>query len=276
MLNNYWKYYSLLFLAFCISFSVKSQDASASYNALHEVTKYDSTNWLFELPLWVPGFKGAFTVGDIKISGENTDGIFNKLFDSKYGLDFYLVGKVRYATQKWRFQADIFGGKINNSVAFKYGSIDISNTNISTIIPRFFVGYKLYSYNLNKKYNNNLNIWINAGLRNYNVYINSELTGIGNAITIRDNWVEPIIGIGIPFYYKGWAFSYYTDIGGFSINSKLSWWMQLHGRYQFDNRFALNLGWVVQDIYYKSIVNETEFKYNVRLSGPMAGLAIFL
>lgn len=50
----------------------------------------DSTRWDIELPVRVPGFRGAVTFGDITIDtdrdGGGGGGFFDQFFDSKLGL----------------------------------------------------------------------------------------------------------------------------------------------------------------------------------------------
>jgi hypothetical protein len=233
------------------------------------------SDFVLELPLWIPGFKGNFSYGDISIVGDGNSGdYFSKLFDSKLGIDFYFVGKMGYNFDKWSIQTDVFGGQIRDAIDFSYNTTNIVDVEIFMIMPRLYASYKLYETNIMKKENILLACWIYGGIKYYHLNINADF-----AIDILDFevikwWIDPIIGYTIKMEISKWAFVFQNDYGGFGIGSDFSWWLQLHARYDIRKHLSVKAGWVTQEIKYSEDKIFDKFKYDVRLNGPMVGIAI--
>ena len=66
-----------------------------------ENEQFRQSNWTITIPLWIPGYRGQFAIGDIDVDGEPGDGegggednIFWRLFYPKNKLDFFFSGEV--------------------------------------------------------------------------------------------------------------------------------------------------------------------------------------
>ncbi|MCK5137941.1 MAG: hypothetical protein KAR19_19295 [Bacteroidales bacterium] len=233
----------------------------------------DSTRWIVELPVWVPGFRGAISWGDVNITGGG-GGFLDKIFNSTMKLDYYYVGKVRYSYQKWRLQWDIYGGQIDNSVKFVFQDGSLIDTKIDAIIPRLFVGYRIFDKDFDNEKAGRINSYLYSGARFFNIGILANLPEPFKPLELKTSWVNPIVGISFSYYQGKFTFTSQADIGLIEAFSNPTWWFQLHSRYRLRHRVSLSLGWVMQDIRRGTELLSQDFRYKARLTGPMAGFAI--
>lgn len=243
----------------------------------------DSTRWMVELPVWIPGFRGAISWGELDIIGGEGDqgngdsnGILDKILDSHTKLDYYFVGKVRYSYQKWRLQGDIFGGRIDNSVKFILSDGTPMDTKLTVIIPRVIVEYQI----LNKSFGNpkagEISSYLYAGGRLFNVNLFSVYPRQYEPVELNTTWIDPVAGISLFYSRKKLTLSSQGDMKVINPFSHPTWWFHFHARYRFYPHFSFALGWVIQDIHRVSEVLDRDFIYKAHLSGPMAGLTIHL
>ncbi|MEN8229304.1 MAG: hypothetical protein ABFS38_14190 [Bacteroidota bacterium] len=238
-------------------------------------TQSDSTRWIVELPVWVPGYRGEISWGDIDINGGGGDGgILGKIFDSATKLDYYYVGKVRYSYQKWRFQGDIYGGQIDNSVNFVLQDGSLIDTKVEATIPRVIVGYRIFDKEFDHKKFGRLHSYFYGGARFFNLGILAELPEPSLPLDLNHTWINPIVGLSLSYYLQRFTLTSEADIGLIESLSNPTWWVHLHARYRIHHRFSFALGWTVQNIHRETELLGHQFRYNVRLSGPMAGLTI--
>ena len=82
-------------------------------------------NFLAEIPLWIPGFKGQLAYGDVDLTASGTEEEKEyKRLKSNAGLEFYFVGSLSARFNKIWVQADAFSGKVSST--FSLVSIDAS------------------------------------------------------------------------------------------------------------------------------------------------------
>ena len=97
------------------------------------------------IPIWVPGFRGDFTYGDISLEGEDgtdpsdpTDppegggNIFSRLFNSSSFLKFFFMGRVAYSSDKFIIELDSFSGRVGNRVEFVLNNREIATADFFT------------------------------------------------------------------------------------------------------------------------------------------------
>ena len=98
--------------------------------------------WTISVPVWVPGYRGRFTVGGVEVGGEpDGNNFFDRLFSSDLSLDFYFVGLVNYNWRHWNFHLDIFAGTIGNSAKFTLDDNTVVNATLNMWMPSIYAGY---------------------------------------------------------------------------------------------------------------------------------------
>ena len=135
--------------------------------------------WTFEVPLWVPGFAGTFSYGDVDIQGE--DGvdpehpiepppggsigeILSRLFTKDWYLKFFYMSKIAYENKDFLAALDGIAGAVGNSVKFNYNNEEIVQANFQTINIRLLVGYRIVNVTAaNKKFRYELYGYLGMG-----------------------------------------------------------------------------------------------------------------
>ena len=93
-------YYKKFLLTLLILFQIITNMCAQNLNE----EKYyvnNNRNWLAEIPLWVPGFRGQISYGEIDFSssGSDKEKDVNRL-DIDIGLEFYFVGRIAVQYKK--------------------------------------------------------------------------------------------------------------------------------------------------------------------------------
>lgn len=236
----------------------------------------DSTGWMVELPVWVPGFRGAMSWGNIEITGGDGSGFLDNIFDSSTGVDFYFVGKLRYSYQKWRFQWDIFGGQIDNSVKFVFQDGSLIDAKIAAILPRLLAGYRILEKDFDNKNSGSLSSYIYGGIRLYHLGISASPPQPFDPLDLNTTWINPLLGFSFTYNFRKLTLSTQFDIGLIHAFSNSSWWLQLQAGYRVGQRFFVSFGWVLQHIYRTDELLNYDFRYKASLTGPMVGIAFYL
>ena len=119
-----------IFLKYLLTIILLMTAVCAGVNASASPAEADSSdapiqagrNWTITLPVWIPGFRGEFTVGDVEVEGENPGGggggFLGRFFESKLRLNFFFIGAFSYERNRWRVHGDVFGGKFTDDVVF--------------------------------------------------------------------------------------------------------------------------------------------------------------
>jgi hypothetical protein len=250
--------------------------AQTETDTIRIATKQDKLEFNLEIPLWIPGFKGSFSIGDITIEGEGqNEDILSKLFDSDIQLEYYFVGSLGVAKNKWQIQGDIFGGRLNDAIEFKHRQNQLVDVTIFSIMPRVFGSYKLFELDFKRKralISKHLEIWGYGGFRYVHLNIYTETNTILPAFDITKNWLDPIIGFTVPLTINRFILVFQNDIGGFGLGSDFTYWYQLYGIWQVGKYISLEAGWVHLNINYSEEKQINSFIYKATMRGPMAGV----
>lgn len=249
----------------------------------------DDQKWSFELPVWVPGFRGSLSYGSISIDGEDgnvpelppTPGnpiepvdpgnIFSRLFSVNSELRFFFIGKATFQSRKFIAAAETVGGSIGSTLKFNYNNTDIVQLSINATIGRVIAGYELLE---KRTVSNKLRMQL-YGITGVRLYIFKFQSTLINSIDILDLnpvWLDPLIGLQFQLDLKNWQFIIANDFGGFNINNRLSYSTQLIVYYRISNLISIRTGWTDLDIQYKGNILGKELKWRTRLSGPSLGI----
>ncbi len=242
--------------------------------------------WTIELPLWLPGFAGNFTYGDVTLEGE--DGvdpeqpiepppgwefgkIFSRLFTKNWYLKFFYLTKISYEKNGFLVQLDGIAGAVGNSVKFNYNDKQVVQANFRSVNLRLFGGYRIVNATArNEKFRYELYGYI--GLRAYFQKIYSDLDGLANKLDINPVWVEPLIGIQNLFTWKRWFLVLQGDYGGLFNQSKSSVQVSGYVYYRTGRITSVKAGWnhIILN-HYGRIKNE-DYKVKATFSGPSIGI----
>jgi len=115
-----------------------------------------------------------------------------------------------------------------------------------------------------------------AGVRYFNVRLHLDLSRVGApSVSDGDKWVDPVVGIRWVKRLDAagrWAIGFRGDVGGFRVGSKLAWTAQPYIVWAFGKRFSAIAGWRFLDVDYEKGHGDNHFQYDIRHSGPGAGL----
>jgi hypothetical protein len=243
------------------------------------MTQQDSDNIEFNIgiPLWIPAFKGTFTIGDIVIDSEgDSRGGLSEYFPSEGSVDYYYVGKFGMTINKWQLQADIFGGKFQKTINFSYNQMPLKDIELVTTMPRIFVGYQVFEHEFELgRLKNKLEIWPYAGCRYYYVDIQKKTFTVIPEFQRNNQWFDPILGFIVQFMINRFTIFFENDFGGFGLGSEFTYWLQASGEYKVVDFLAIKLGWSYLKINYQEENGEDSFKYKMVLRGPVAGIIFY-
>lgn len=242
--------------------------------------------WTVEVPLWLPGFAGAFSYGDVSIDGE--DGvdpeqpiepppggglgeILSRLFTKNWYLKFFYMTKISYENKDFLIQLDGIAGEVGNSVKFNYNNKQVVQANFQTINFRLFTGYRFVNvYSKSKKFRYELYGYL--GVRAYFQKIYSDLDGLVNKLDIHPAWFEPVFGLENQFSWKRWFVVLQGDYGGLFVESKFSIQLSGYAYYRSGRFISLKFGWNHLHLNRRGTFIREDYKVNVTLSGPGVGL----
>jgi len=249
----------------------------------------DDQRWTIEIPLWIPGFRGAFSYGDISMEGEDgvlpiipddpsqlpeeidKGNIFSRLFSNNSSIRFFFVSRVAYQSKRFLVQADGIGGSIGSSVKFRYNNRELVESSINVSLARVYVGYKILE-KVNKSEKLRLQLYGYAGTRLYFFRIKSSLANTGYSIDVRPVWADPLFGLQLQVDLKNWQFIIGSDLGGFNINNRISYSNQVIVYYRISRLISVRAGWLDMDIKHRNTVLNKELRWQTHLSGPSLGI----
>jgi hypothetical protein len=230
-------------------------------------------NWMITIPLWLPGYRGEFAIGDIEIDGESSggSGFLSRFFDSKWRLNFFFMGAFSYQRDRWRVHGDMFGGKFTDDVIWKPNDATIASASVQPIIPRLHVDYRVLNHPWGDSGYQEIQGWIYAGVRYYDMRIEAEAARL--ARSLETHWADPIVGVWIPANLsRRWMAELSGDVGGFHVGSKLSWQISGMVSFKVSPLVAFALAYHVLDVDYRDTVKSQDFLYRVRVAGPGFGI----
>ena len=260
------KYLLLLVFLLCTIHIVSAQSESKYY------TNSD-TKWLVEVPLWIPGFRGQLSYGDISLDSETPkDPIELERLEKDPGLEFYFVGRAAYRNGKFWVQADAFSGRVGNTFTFvpTRGSVkkELAYVSAQGTLPRVSIGYSVWRKKFNKK--SDIEILAYTGLRYIYIEFTTEIPSTGQNIDIVSKWLEPLIGVSVPVTYKRFKLELQADWGGNSNNNSVM--VNSHFKYRISKLVETKLGWTSIYSHHNALVEDQLLNFNINLQGPAVGV----
>lgn len=253
----------------------------------HKSFLVDERPFTFEIPLWIPGFRGDFAFGDFNIEGgdgldpgdpgdpgdDEEGNIFQKIFSKNFFLKFFYLTRIVYEKKNFLAQLDGLTGAVGEEVQFNYNNEDIVKLEVATINVRLLAGYRVvdtWSGSRNFRYE----LYPYVGLRYHNHTLRSWFLDEKEIFDLQPGWIEPIAGIQNQFSWNRWFLLFSADMGGFFINNKYSFQGNLFGYYRVGRALSLKLGWTLLNMNHNSEHLGEELKMSMFLNGPTVGLAI--
>ena len=231
------------------------------------------TKWLLEIPLWVPGFRGKLTYGDIEL---NTATPKEKeeleRIEKDPGLEFYFVGRASYKANKLWIQADAFSGTVGNTFTFttKHGTKERELVYLAAqgTMPRLILGYSVWKKTFNE--HSTIEILPYTGIRYIYIEFEGELVTGDKAIDLVSSWFEPLIGVSIPYNYKRFRLELQGDWGGTATKNSVM--INSYLKYRISRLIETKLGWTSIYSHHKDVVKNQVLDFDINLHGPTIGV----
>ena len=251
-------------------------------NTIHAQVNNDSIivkedpkiKFMIEIPFWLPGSNGNFSIGDISIDGDGEiKNVLSQYFKTDSKIDYYFVGKFGVRLNKWLLQGDVFGGQFRNTTTFSFEQIPLTDIELFTTMPRLFVGYQVFSHDFDPRpLKKRITIWPYAGCRYYHVNVVNNNNSVIPAFDKIRNWADPLIGFTVDMTLNRFSFLFENDFGGFGLGSDITYWVQMSAAYKVFKFMAFKLGWIYENINYNDTRHEESFRYKMIIHGPLAGI----
>ena len=279
---------TLVFLSLTLPAMICAQDSLSKREIRIQKSDFlkPGKPWTVEIPLWIPGFGGDFTYGDISIEGE--DGIMNpieptppgpgigdilsRLFSTNWYLKFFYLTKVAYEQDRVIAQFDLIAGAVGNSVVFNYNNKELVKASFLSVNIRLYGAYEFveaWGSNNNFKYE----AFAYAGIRTHFQRLRIELAQGTRMLEISPVFVEPIIGLENHFTWKRWLVIVQGDYGSIYSKSKKSLQLSALAYYRTGRITSLKIGWNHLYLNQKNKFLQEDYTVKVTLSGPVVALA---
>ncbi len=254
--------------------SVKQVD-STRFKYVYPDYIFQEPSWRLSLPIWVPGFRGSFAFGNITIDPDfeiEPPDSFNeendRLRQSQLSVQFYLLLNLSYRYKRFFIEADGMKATLDNDITFTdRDRLNFGGTIDGTIL-RGMVGYRFYERAIEEK----LFKWgleAYAGIRFFDVHVFADRIEL---LDVRQDWIDPIIGIRAPIVFKRWLFALQGDYGGISGADHRSYFAALNASYRFSKLFGLGIGWAYLNAKYEGQLESKFLHLGMELTGPVMRL----
>lgn len=281
-----------IFLICFIVFNTYSQDKIEKQKPEKSFLREDRV-WTFEIPIWIPGFRGEFAYGDVSLEGEDGQNpgipehpiesppsgkppwgegnIITRLFTSSSYLKFFFMSRIAFEKNNLLIQADGFSGSVGSNLNYRFNEKTVVKADLSMYLFRVFGGYKLINKTINPE-KLRYELYVYAGARIHFINLESDPGRIIEPLDISPMWTEPLIGIQNQLTMKNWMFIFTIDYGGYLMKEKGSFMINLLSYYKLSNFVSLKAGWTDWDIKHKEDYKGENLKIDVHLSGPSIGV----
>jgi len=238
----------------------------------------DDQHFHFNIPLYLPSFKGDFSYGDITIEPDDDDdgggsggNIFDKFFNTKLSLEFFFLGQLGYENEAFFIDADIYLGNIGGSLQKKDNEQEIIQLSVKATLPRLISGYKVYHYLSDKKtFSMEISPYWGIRAQSFRVRSESHPEAINDFQLLSPLTIEPIVGVRVPLNLRRWQITTQMDVGSFGIKKRWSFMANIHASYHFSKFMAFRFGWAEYDLRKRALFDNLTYK--VHLRGPTMGL----
>ena len=212
-----------------------------------------TNHWTIDVSLY--GVAAGMS-GDVTVKGIPAD--LNVGFDQILDhLSFGAMGTVRVGYDRWSLSTDVI-----------YMDLEASKGPVSADMQQWLVqpmlGYRICRY-----------FEVTAGTRYNNLSAAIQGTGpLGNFRSTSGTvgWWDPVIGgrVSVPLF-KTLSFDVMGDVGGFDVNSRLTWQAQPMLNWRFTKWGSVQAGyrWIYTD--YSQGSGTSQFRYDILTQGPQVG-----
>jgi hypothetical protein len=234
------------------------------------VTERMAPDWTWSVDpfySWLPGMKGDLRVlGGAGVSVNVTTGdILENLDVFLSAIDGIYMGSGEYRNSQFGLQWDIVYLDLGGSVAFGNQISGASDFGFKLSMSTLAANYRVLE-------TPTYYVDIIGGLRVTDVQVDLAVTlgPLGVSRSGGDTWVDPVIGLkGRYDLTDNWYLKGSALFGGFGVSSDSLYDLTGLVGYEWNNGIELYGGWRIADTDYEN----GSFKWNIQLSGPMAGLA---
>ena len=228
--------------------------------------------WTIGIPLWIPGYRGQFTVGGVEVGGESGGyGFFDRLFSSDLSLEYYLVMLANYHWRQWNFHLDAFAGNIGKLTTFTLNDNTVVDASISLTMPALYAGYDFLH---NSQPLGPITHWqVYLGARIF--ALDLEVTPPGNLGTKSGDtsWFTFLIGTELTLKIsKRLKLKLAGDIGGYTQSTGPTLFGEAYIHYQRWKLISLSIGYMAIRIDGVSEKSE-QLQFKANLAGPVVGIA---
>lgn len=245
----------------------------------------DTGHWTIEIPIWVPGFRGEFAFGDVKIEGEDgTDplpehpieppefgDVFKRLFKSNFSLNYFFLSSVSYTNKRFYSELDMFSGAVGEELVFRYNNQSLVSAKAHSDLLRLSAGYQLYRHSLFSDKARYL-LYGYGGMRLHNFKVESNLDNTGISLKIDPLWIEPILGLRNEINFDYWQLIIQADMGSFGVNDNFSYQLNFYAYYRISNLLSIKAGWNSWLSKYQDRFKNDDLELKVHLAGPVTAL----
>ena len=229
-----------------------------------------SNGWTFQVSpyLWASGINGTVGVSSRLPPAKvniNFDDIFNHI---DWPAAVFFTAEARSPDQRWGIFNDFEYIKLDAEVPTRgplFGSATLTQKNLTDTLE---VGYRFVDQR-------SLKMDVMGGVRIFSITNELGLTSgrlQGRSDSANETWVNPVIGGrfkldvgGTNFFVNG-----YADVGGFGLNSDLTWQFYGGGGYNFNNWLTGYFAYRYLDVQHE----DDGFVYDIVQQGPLLGLGI--
>jgi hypothetical protein len=219
-----------------------------------------ASDWSVRLSLygWAQGLDG-----DAGVFGRTVpvDIGFDDLVED---LDFAVMGAVEVGYGRWSFLADMVYADTGTDYLGPLGGT--GHADLKQFLGNFLVTYEVLA-------NDSIKFDLYGGARVNHIDLDLSYTGPVKkrnfSVSGDETWVDPVIGarfhaeLGHSFFFRALG-----DVGGFGIESDITWQALAAFGYQFNSSCSALIGYRALGTDYKN----DGFTYDVVASGPIIGL----
>jgi len=281
------RFFSLIVLLLAIvqAFESFSQDTIPRNNKLQRNFLNNNGKWTVEIPVWIPGFRGQYTYGDVSLEGEDgvppeieqpiekpgLGDIFKRLFKTEGSLNFVFMSRISYTSDKIYAQLDGFSGAVGSNTTFRYNNAELIKAKFSTNLYRLFAGYEIVE-TWSESQKSNYHLYAYGGIRLQDINIQTELDRRDFQKEISPIWIEPIVGLRNELALERWKFILNGDLGFLGDTERISYMISFNASFRISNLISVKAGWTDWDTNYKGDVKGEDLTLYLHLSGPSTAL----
>lgn len=213
--------------------------------------------------LWMAGLEGQTTTRGIE---SDVDVSFSDVLDT---LDVGVLGHIEAQKGNWAFGGDLIYLKLGDETDFGPFNLFNIDTELEMTIAELFAAYRFspsWEALLGARYTK-LEGEIDISTPGFMLPANLEFVG-------EQDWTDPFVGLRYANQINNdWSFHGRADVGGFGVNSDLVWNASALFGYHFSENKTAYFGYRALDYDYEDGSGANKFKFDIRMEGPLIGIA---